>query len=127
MKRATCLMMFAALLVLNTGVIHAADPNTNTLPVVERQVVKISAASGDGIRISIPRAALTIRNGVPGVFVVDNKEARFRMVRTGKTGTTKVDILSGLFGGETLVLGELESVHDGSPITVLTKTSTGKK
>ena len=70
---------------------------------------------------------MVIRNGISGVFVLENNEARFRMVRLGKTGTGKVEILSGLFGNETLVVGGLEAVHDGSPITVLTKKSTVKK
>ena len=61
------------------------------------------------------------------MFVLEKNEARFRMVRSGKKNVDKVEILSGLFGNETLLVGGLEAVHDGSPITVLTKKSTGKK
>jgi len=32
-----------------------------------------------------------------------------------------VEILSGLQGSETLVLGDLSAVHDGSPVTVIGK------
>lgn len=127
MNRTGYLLMFMASLVLNISAVFAADAKLNVLPVVERQVVKTSALPDDGIHLSIPRTALTMRNGVPGVFVVENNEARFRMVRPGKTGATQVEILSGLFGNETLVLGELEAVHDGSPIKSLTKTSPDKK
>jgi len=49
------------------------------------------------------------------------------MVRSGQKNVDKVEILSGLFGNETVRVGGLEAVHDGSPITVLTKKSTGKK
>ena len=127
MNRTGYLLMFMASLVLNISAVFAADAKLNVLPVVERQVVKTSALPDDGIHLSIPRTALTMRNGIPGVFVVEKNEARFRMVRPGKTGATQVEILSGLFGNETLVLGELEAVHDGSPIKSLTKTSPDKK
>jgi hypothetical protein len=56
---------------------------------------------------------------VPGVFVLENDEARFRMVRTGKLGATRIEILSGLFGNEVLLLGDLDQVHDGSPVRVI--------
>ena len=116
------LKVFALLLFINVSSLQAAE----ALPVIERQVVKISAVANNGVLISIPRAALVVRNGIPGVFVVSNNEARFRMVRRGKIHRAKVEILSGLFGDETLVIGELKSVHDGSPVKILKK-SLGKK
>ncbi|MGE5242499.1 MAG: hypothetical protein ACM3NI_12715 [Bacteroidota bacterium] len=67
--------------------------------------------------LTIPRPALTERGGIPGVFVLENHQARFRMVRPGKVGATQVQVLSGLHGDETLVLGDLAEVHDGSPLT----------
>ena len=117
------MVMFTALLIFNVNTVQAVD----TLPVIERQAVKVSAILGGTVLISIPRAALTSRNGVPGVFVVENDEARFRMVRPGKIGIEQSEILSGLFGNETLILGELELVHDGSPIKVSIKKSAVKK
>ena len=119
--------MLIALLVFNANFVSAADSMTNTLPVIARPVVKIAEASAGNLSISIPRAALLVRNGISGVFVLEKNEARFRMVRSGKKDADKVDILSGLFGNETLLVGGLEAVHDGSPVTVLTKKSTGKK
>jgi hypothetical protein len=44
-------------------------------------------------------------------------EARFRMVRPGRVVGGETEILAGLAGDETLVLGELKTLHDGSPIT----------
>jgi len=127
LKRIAHLLLSISLLVFNAGSVHAVGEKPNALAVLERQVVTISASSSDGLRISVPLSALTLRNGTPGVFVLENNEARFRMVRLGKTGKSQVDILSGLFGDETLVLGELDKVHDGSPITILTKKAAVKK
>jgi hypothetical protein len=68
-------------------------------------------------RVVVPAALLVERGGIPGVFVVSTEnQARFRMVRTGKNLNGRVEILSGLSGGETLVAGDLRDVHDGSPI-----------
>lgn len=88
-------------------------------PRVERPVLALNAKPGELLKLSIPRQALVERGGVPGVFVLSEAgEARFRMVRTGKTSDTRVEILSGLTGNETLVRGDLSAVHDGSPIKI---------
>ena len=121
MKKITYLMVFATMLVFNANAEQAADSKPNALPVIERSVVTVAARPADGSFIKIPRAALTARNGIPGVFVVEKNEARFRMVRPGKTGAAKLDIFSGLFGDEILIIGELEAVHDGSPIIIIKK------
>jgi hypothetical protein len=89
-----------------------------SLPRVERPVLALNIAPGTTLRIKIPRAALVERGGIPGVFVLNGAgEARFRLVRPGRTGEAQVEILSGLHGNETLVLGDLSAVHDGTPIT----------
>jgi hypothetical protein len=90
-----------------------------SLPRVERQVLALNLKPGATLRIKIPRAALVERGGIPGVFVLNETgEARFRLVRPGRTSGTQVEILSGLHGNETLVLGDLGAVHDGSPIKI---------
>ena len=127
MNGSVYLKVFAVLLFINASGVQAVDSKANTLPVIERQVVKISAVANNGVSISIPRAALTVRNGVPGVFVVVNNEARFRMVRPGKTGKVRVEILSGLFGNETLIIDDLQVVHDGSPVKSVSTKSPDKK
>lgn len=90
-----------------------------TLPRVERPVLALNLKPEATLRIKIPRAALVERGGIPGVFVLNEAgEARFRLVRPGRTGGTQVEILSGLHGSETLVLGDLAAVHDGTPIGI---------
>jgi hypothetical protein len=90
-----------------------------SLPRVERPVQALNLKPGATLRIKIPRAALVERGGIPGVFVLNESgAARFRLVRPGRTSGTQVEILSGLHGNETLVLGDLAAVHDGSPIKI---------
>ncbi len=66
--------------------------------------------------INAPQRAVVYRNGIPGVFVAQNGEARFRMVRLGKQTGKTVAVLSGLFGDETLVLAKPEQLYDGMPL-----------
>ena len=87
-----------------------------TLPSLERPVLTLRVKPDALSTLAIPRPALIERGGIPGVFVLENKQARFRMVRPGKTTAAQVQVLSGLHGDETLVLGDLAEVHDGSPI-----------
>ena len=88
-----------------------------SLPSLEGPVLALQVKPDALSTLTIPRPALIERGGIPGVFVLENQQARFRMVRTGKVGATQAQVLSGLHGDETLVLGDLAEVHDGSPIT----------
>ena len=90
-----------------------------SLPRVERPVLVLNLKPEATLRINIPRAALVERGGIPGVFVLSEAgEARFRLVRPGRTSGAQTEILSGLHGNETLVLGDLAAVHDGTPINI---------
>ena len=86
------------------------------LPSLQRHVVTLKVAVPQ--RLFIPAAAYVERSGLPGVFVLNAGQARFRMVRIGMRSAGQLEVLSGLSGDETLVLGDLADVHDGSPIVV---------
>ncbi len=89
--------------------VESAPPAALTRP-----VLVLDAKAG---RVLVPPSVLVKRGGIPGVFVLsDENQARFRMVRTGKIVNTRVEILSGLSGSETLVAGDLRDAQDGSPI-----------
>lgn len=95
-----------------------APPRERPAP-VERPVYELK---GDKTRIRVPSAALIERGGVPGVYVLSpESEARFRMVRPGRVTGAETEILAGLAGEEILVLGDVESLHDGTPITAVKK------
>jgi hypothetical protein len=97
---------------------QAATPPLE-LPSLQRPVITLQAAPrAQAPRLFIPAGAYVERSGLPGVFVLSEGQARFRMVRIGKRGAGQLEVLSGLRGDETLVLGDLAQMHDGSPIVV---------
>lgn len=117
MKKWIPVFIFAFTTFLLLGGCHdkAAAPLL-TLPSLQRPVVKLKVAAPQ--RLLIPAVAFVERSGLPGVFVLDAGQARFRMVRIGMRRAGQLEVLSGLHGDETLVLGDLADVHDGSPIVV---------
>lgn len=95
------------------GCAEKSMPPVSSNPLA-RPVLALQMRAG---RVLVPPAAITERGGVPGVFVLTPAgQARFRMIRSGKTINARVEILSGLDGNEVLVAGDLGDVHDGSMI-----------
>jgi multidrug efflux pump subunit AcrA (membrane-fusion protein) len=87
---------------------------------ITRPLLQLNAAPGTWDTrplVEIPQGALVERGGVSGVFVLSAGEARFRMVKVGRPVDGRVEILSGLRGDETLVTGDLNDVHDGTPVS----------
>ncbi|UCH53293.1 MAG: hypothetical protein JSW09_00290 [Pseudomonadota bacterium] len=115
MKARHALTTLAVALVATLGACSDAPlvPRERPAP-VDRPTVTLKSV---GTAVSVPNAALIERGAIPGVYVLnDSGEARFHMVRLGKAGRSHTEILSGLHGNETLVLGDLRSLHDGSPV-----------
>jgi len=67
----------------------------------------------------IPRDALVYRGEQPGVYLIDNETARFRNVETGLTEGEKVEVLSGLKEGETVVTRGANLLKDGDRVRVM--------
>lgn len=122
-----------ALVVLLAGCSRSGPPPSPavSLPSLRRPVVRLdqpvpsrpalSQARADvhGHNLLIPGDAVTRLGGLPGVFVLGpDGVARFRLVKIAHTRQGKAEILSGLSGHETLVLGPFADLHDGSPIVV---------
>ena len=104
---------------LLTGCREQAPTPPLELPSLQRPVVTLKAAPrAPAQRLLIPAGAYVERGGLPGVFVLSQGQARFRMVRIGKRNAGQLEVLSGLSGDETLVLGGFAEIHDGSPIVV---------
>ena len=110
-------LLFSTLVLLAACDHGAAPAPVPVPPTLERPVVRVAAPRPGNTNVEIPRTALVERGGLPGVFVLDNAgHARFRLVRLGKTTGDRLEVISGLSGGETLVRGDLAQVRDGSPI-----------
>lgn len=104
----------------------AADPMTHTYMVkldVTAPGLKSGAfarvlfPSGDRQVLAVPKGALLDRAGIAGVFVVDAQGiAQYRMVRTGADLGDRIEILSGLTGGDRVVTGNAQAVNNGDKI-----------
>ena len=109
-------LLAAVALALSACSDKPAPPRERPAP-MERPLYRLQTAKTP---VRVPTAALVERGGVPGVYVLSaQNEARFRMVRPGRVVGTETEILAGLAGEEILVLGDVQSLHDGSPITAV--------
>jgi RND family efflux transporter MFP subunit len=119
----------AALSVIATvsEIVPAADPTTRTtlvrvdLPDSPRLrsgfIGRAWVPVGRRQAIQVTRQAVIERGQLQGVYVVGQDDiARFRLVRTGQARRDRVEILSGLTGGEKVVLAGVEKVTDGARI-----------
>lgn len=80
--------------------------------------IEAERRSGD---LVVPSAALTVREGRNGVFVIQDGVARFRPVTTGLTTATQAAITGGLQAGEIIVVGPpavLRTLADGDRVRV---------
>ena len=55
------------------------------------------------------------REEVTGLFVVVNQKAEFRKVETGITGSTDIEVLSGVQSGERIVIGSYQAIRTMRP------------
>lgn len=108
-----------------TKIVKYIDPQTRTFKVkvdvfdlAGGQFVKISIPVSQKEGILAPMASIVKRGELEGVYVVDNEGLiTYRLVRTGKTYGEKVEILSGLSGGEKIINKGLEQAVDGGKIS----------
>jgi RND family efflux transporter MFP subunit len=74
-------------------------------------------ATGQRQAILVPRKSVVQRGQLTSVFAVDSSGiARLRLIKTGKSYSDKVEILSGLGEGERIVVDGVASVNDGSRV-----------
>jgi RND family efflux transporter MFP subunit len=110
-------------------IIPAADKNSRTF------IVKVSVPAGIKVRsgefgrlqfdtgsergLFIPETAVVSRNGLTGVFTIDDKEiARYRLVKVDKPSGAKVHVLAGVNEGDRVVISDTSLLTDGTPVKV---------
>jgi multidrug efflux system membrane fusion protein len=105
-------------------IVPAADPSTRTfvakveLPrnckCQSGQYGSANFAIGTGNRLLVPSDAMVQRGELEGLFVIDSKGvAYYRLVKTGKTFGSQVEILSGLDDGERVAVSKINQLSDG--------------
>jgi RND family efflux transporter MFP subunit len=74
--------------------------------------------AGEKQALAVPASAIRQQGQVQSVFVADNGVARARLIKTGATLETGVEILSGLTAGDRVVTNPPANLTDGSKIEV---------
>jgi len=107
------------------------DPESGTIKVtVEVTEYPPSTRPGDFVEVSIvtdrhddsllvPRVAVVTERGQRSVYVVEGETARQQAVEMGFEDDQHAEILSGLDGGELVVVQGQRSLRDGQPIAIL--------
>ncbi|WP_425060385.1 efflux RND transporter periplasmic adaptor subunit [Sporomusa carbonis] len=76
---------------------------------------KVRFPIGQQSMILVPQAAVISKGQLTGVYIMDeNKRVWYRLVRTGRQQDGKVEIVSGLKGGEYVVVRGMEDAVDGA-------------
>jgi RND family efflux transporter MFP subunit len=107
-------------------VVPSADPRSRTFQVKvdlgsepglsAGLFARISASFGKREALLIPAAALVTRGQLTGVYVVTKGILHYRLVKTGRRVGDRVEILSGLNAGETIVAGDALRARNGARV-----------
>jgi len=105
-----------------------ADPSSRT------SVAKIDLPVSSGLRagqfararvpvaeskmLSVPASAVIQRGQMELVFVVTNKRAQLRLVKTGKRIGEEIELVSGVSAEEKIIVKGAEQLRDGQPVEV---------
>ncbi len=82
------------------------------------QFARLRVIIGDTTALLVPSAALTHFGQMERVFVVEAGHAVLRLVKTGRSQGERIEILSGLKAGETVVLAPPAALRDGQPVAI---------
>jgi membrane fusion protein, multidrug efflux system len=106
----------------------AADPVTHTfrvkinLPATSGlksgQFARVEVPAGESRTLFVPDPAVVQRGELEILFVVADGYAQLRLVKTGRHIGNRVEILSGLDTGETVVIQGASQLTDGQPVEV---------
>lgn len=80
---------------------------------------RLEVPTGEERSVVVPSAAIVRRGQLETVFVVADRTARLRLVRSGRTREGQTEILAGLEQGESVVVAEADNLGDGEPVEVL--------
>lgn len=86
------------------------------------------AAAEQPQALVLPLAALTVREGINGIFIVDGTLVRFQPVITGLVTNTEAEVTAGAAEGTTFVIGPppvLKVLVDGMTVQVLPPAAAG--
>ena len=82
------------------------------------QFGRVAMPVGETAALRVPVAAVTQRGQMELVFIVREKQAQLRLVKTGKRIGTEVELVSGVSAGEQVVVENVAGLVDGQPVEV---------
>jgi RND family efflux transporter MFP subunit len=107
-------------------IVPAADPRSRTFQIKvdlgpepglsAGLFARIATSFGDQEALLVPAAALVTRGQLTGVYVVIDGILHYRLVKTGRPVGDKVEILSGLKAGETIVAADALRARNGARV-----------
>jgi RND family efflux transporter MFP subunit len=77
---------------------------------------RVGLAGGARPTLLVPAAAVVQRGQLSGIYTVEEGILHFRLVRTGRRLDARVEILSGLAAGATIVAAGTEKAQDGARV-----------
>lgn len=108
-------------------IVPAADPASRTftakIPLSQKGLKsgmfgRGSVSLGTGVTgMTVPRTAVTERGAMTSVWTVGNdNRAAMRLVKTGRTLGSRIEILGGLSAGERIITGGVEKIGEGNRV-----------
>jgi HlyD family secretion protein len=105
---------------------HVLTVPIQALTVRSREELKASGGEKDAVQAAAPpkeasKRADAGKDEVQGVFVIRDRKAEFLPVETGITGTTDIEVLSGLKPGDEIVTGSykvLRTLRPGASVKI---------
>jgi len=82
------------------------------------QFARVALLDSPSTTLLIQRTALRQSGQMKQVFVVEEGQARMRLVRTGAESDDRIEILSGLRAGDRVVLDPPATLRDGQPLVI---------
>ncbi len=68
----------------------------------------------------MPQTAVHDEGGILNVYVVGpNNRADMRIVRTGRTTSEGVEVITGLKSGDRVIVAASSSLHDDAPVEIM--------
>lgn len=111
-----------------TEIAPTADPRSRTAPIkldVESsdklrsgQFARVSLPGTTGSAVMIPAASIRPFGQLERVYIVKDDTARLQLVKTGLTHGDSIEILSGINGGDQIVVSDTTELSDGRRVTV---------
>lgn len=82
------------------------------------QFARLEAPAGESPVLLVPESAVVARGQLEILFVIADRRAQLRLVKTGRNLGAQLEILSGLEPGDSVVIDGASQLTDGQPVEV---------